>query len=882
MAPLTILLAPPGVMNGVRDALTDWSANGMCNPFVWVDASTVQPNHVPGIGVFGGRVHGTSVQQVLSGPTQHQQQGHERVRVCVLVPAVGESEPVSAQVEQQVSQLVIATSQTRVELLRCIVTRPDAPPRPEIAHEGWHNVIISPEDSRGPGLGRTVLTGEADAVDLAPYAANVLAALTGLWKNINDAPLDDENPPPGRTVRLARAYYRSHSAEAVSDAVRAGVLYTESGLPLPRQTTGQAVHAEDVGLATSSMANALWTKHRAVLRGPRASLPAEQAEEIGGGRALKMMMGFLWNSIKGSPARWYSGAVHAVSSATAAVTHDMVFGAAPSSYKVVVGGVRADGNPAGWEDLAIASAEMSEVLNQGQPHQEQQYDLSVVMKDYVGGALTLADGGDHASGLPPIQIGADRGVLRQAADCAPGPQDALQIPAHLADQVGHTRLHPSDILGAQAVRGRLQQAGRNEHLAVESDRVAQDIGSWQQRFATSYPVQVGSILVRQIQATAGEVRGLLQGIQQAAHVPDLSGEIQARQRTLAMLIRVILAFLVVFVIADIVVVANQWIDGFTWTIGLWWGLGVFVVCAVAIGILFFVGQRELFGELHRRRIATGQAEVNRENLRNASNDLSRLTELYRHYLVWSRIAGAALHRPFGDGAAAGVDQTPISDGLPMAARMGVAAVQPDTVSRAVVTVRRDLYRIGWMTLPWEQMLADAGERIGPEGYEVTENPERLFAQRPRPESLVTRWADLLEAEGSRTSAGDKVWQYVLQTLDGPQAELKRSLVTQVTVPGSEGAPSMADFMANLDLPDEQLGPQTFDGSVLAVSARMGATARVSRNWRRTAPAGLGQVTVLVQLGDGFPEYELSVLSADTGADQTSSPMSEPGAAEWTF
>lgn len=873
---MTILVAPPGVMNGVRDVLTDWSANNMCNPFVWVDAAGVQPNHVPAIGVFDGRVHGTSVQQVLSG------RGHERVRVCVLVPAVGEAEPVSAQIEQQVSQLVIANSQTRVELLRCIVTRPDAPPRSEIAHEGWHNVIVSPEDSRGPGLGRTVLTGEADAVDLAPYAANVLAALTGLWKNIPDAPLDDENPPPGRTVRLARAFYRSHSAAGVADAVRAGVLSTDSGLPLPRQTTGQAVHAEDVQLATSSMANALWTKHRSVLRGPRASLPPDKAEEIGGGKALKMMMGFLWNSIKGSPARWYSGAVHAVSSATAAVTHDMVFGAAPSSYKVVVGGVRADGNPAGWEDLAVASGEMSDLLNQGQPRQEQQHDLSLVMKDYVGGALTLADGGDHASGLPPIQIGADRGVLRNASDCAPGPQDALQIPPHLADQVGYNRLHPSDILGAQTVRGRLQQAGRNEHLAVEADRVGQDIGTWQQRFGASYPAQVGSILVRQIQATAGEVRGLLQSIQQAAHVPDLSGEIQARQRTLAMLIRVILAFLIVFVVADIVVVANKWIDGFTPSIGLWWGLGVFVVCAVAIGLLFFVGQRELFGELHRRQIATDQAEVNRENLRNASNDLSRLTEVYRHYLVWSRIVGAALHRPFGEQAAARADQTPIAEGLPMAARMGVAEVQPETVSRAVVTIRRDLYRIGWLSLPWEQMLAEAGERIGPEGYEITENPDRLFGQRPRPDALVSRWADLLEAEGSRTAAGDKVWQYVVQILDGSHAELKRALVTQVRVPGADGEQPMADFLANVDLPDDQLGPQSFDGSVLGVSARMGSIARVSRNWRRTAPDGLGQVSVLAQLGEGFPEYELGVLSSDSGAEATSSPMNEPGAAEWTF
>lgn len=887
-AALTVFLAPPGAMNAVRDALTDWSTVGLVSPFLWIDAATVQPHHVPALGVSAGRSYGSGVQQALSGTR------YGRVRICVLVPLFGDPQdpstaPLSAQVESQVSQLVLANANARVELIRCLVARPDAEPRREIAREGWHNILLSPEDSRGPGLGRTVLTSDDDPLRVAGPAAATLAGLTGLWTDIPAAPLDDVNPPPGRTVRLARSFTRGLTAGEVEQRVRNGVLTTADGLPAPRQQSTTAVYAEDVPAATSAMANALWTKHRAVLRGPRATVKDDAATEVGGKQAFRMFLGFLWNSIKGSPNRWYTGVVHAVSSATAKVTHEMVFGAAPSSYSVVVGGVRADGNPAGWEDLALASSQMSEVLNRGQHQQEARADLSSVMKDYVSGALTLADGGDHANGLPPIQVGPDRAVLRDPSECAPGPQDVLTIPNQLVDHVGYDRLHPADILGTQMVRTRLGEASRNQHLAVDADRTDAEVQGWQQRFGRSYPVQVGTTLVNQIQSTAGEVRGLLQHIQSAADVPDLSGEIQAKQQRLALAMRILLGAFLVFLAVDIVAVVKDWIR---WDYALYIGLGILAVWAVITGALFFTGQRALFGELHRRRVASGQAEANRENLRHASNDLRRLTEVYRHYLAWSRIAGAVVAKPFGDPPPAIADPEPISDGLPLATRFGVAEVQPDQVSRAVVTIRRDLYRIGWLTLPWEQLLAEAGARIGPEGYEIGERPERLFGMAPGPQSPLSRWADLLEQQGTGRTSGDQVWQYVLSTFDGAQAELKQSLVTQVRGGGATGPQSMSDFLANLDLaaaaaagqqPAGQLGPQSFDGAVLAVHARMGSRTAVTRNWAQSSASGLARLTVLVQLSDGFPDYELAML--DQSIAPTDAPQAKLGsedAATWTF
>src|SRR5699024_5560040 len=254
-------------------------------------------------------------------------------------------------------------------------------------------------------------------------------------------------------------------------------------------------------------------------------------------------------------------------------------------------GVRADGNPAGWEDLARASGEMSEVLNRGQHQQEARADLSTVMKDYVAGALTLADGGDHANGLPPIQVGSDRAVLRDPSACAPGPQAVPTSPTPLVDHVGHDRLHPADILGTQLVRTRLGEASRNQHLAVDADRADAEVQGWQQRFAHSYPVQVGTTLVNQIQATAGEVRGLLQHIRSAADVLDQGWENQTTHHRLALTMRILLGAFLVFLAADIVAVIKEWIR---WDYALWIGLGIFALWAVITGSLFFTGQRALF------------------------------------------------------------------------------------------------------------------------------------------------------------------------------------------------------------------------------------------------------------------------------------------------
>lgn len=880
---LTILLAPPGVMNAVRDALTDWSAVGLIEPFLWIDSSTITSHRVPAIGIADGRPHGTAVQYALSGSR------YGRIRICSLVPLLGEGDdpattPVSAAIEAQVAQLVLSNAQAKVDLVRLLVARPDAAPRAEVAREGWHNILISPEDSRGPGMGRRVFTDDNDPLHLAGPAAAAVAGLVGLWSGVAEAPLDSVSPPPGHTVRLARTFTRGFTASEVEQQVRSGVLTTTGGLPAPRQQSAMSVYADDVPAATSAMAGALWQKHRSILRGPRASVPADTAEEIGGGQAFKMFLGFLWNSLKGSPTRWYNGVVHAVSSATAKVTHEMVFGAAPSSYAVVVGGVRADGNPAGWEDLALASSQMSEALNQGQHQQAAPADLSVVMKDYVAGALTLADGGDHAHQMPPIQIGPDRAVLRDASDCAPGPQDNLQIPTHLHDHVGSAQLHPSDILGAQMARAKLGEASRNQHVSVEADRVDAEIQGWQQRFSRSYPVQVGTTLVRQIQSTTAEVRSLLQNIQSAAEVTDLSSEIAAKQRGLAMAMRIVLGAFLVFLAVDIVAGVKDWL-----ALGpvIWIGVGLFLLWAIVTGAMFFSGQRALFGELHRRRIAASQAEVNRENLRHASTDLKRLTDLYGHYLVWSRIAGAAIAQPFGPTPEVTPDSDPISDGLPMSTRFAVADVQPGQVSRAVVTIRRDLYRIGWLSVPWEQLLKEAGSRVGPEAYEFSERPERLFMAKPGPQSVLSRWADVLEAQGNGTTSGDQIWQYVLSTFDGQQTELKESLVTQVRGGGAAASAvqPMDEFMANVDLASQggQVGPQSFDGAVLSVGARMGSRTAVTQQWSRSSGAGLARTTVLVQLGDGFPDYELAMLDQTTST--TTSPQAKLGsedAATWTF
>ncbi|MDO5683576.1 MAG: hypothetical protein Q4G46_12225, partial [Propionibacteriaceae bacterium] len=722
MASLVVLVCPPGPLTAIGDVLADWSTADLVQPFLWVETSAwatgSRPRgRTPALVIHGGRSSGTTVEETLTASR------FDRVRLVVLVPAFGGAQGVPGAVEHEIHQAVLGTSAVpTVDLIRLVVTRPDSGPiAADLAREGWHNLIIAPEESRGPGLGHSVLHPSTDPIEIAPAAAAGLAGVVGLWHDVEQGPLDDQRPPFGRTMRLVRSFYRGLDASAVSDHVRTGVLALDDGVPLPRQHGSLAVYIDDTEMATTDMARAVLTRHAGLFRGERKSPAPVDATKVGVGQAIKWLFQFIGASVRMAPESWYSMVFGNVGAAIANRTQQAVFGADPSAYAVVAQGQLAAGG-ADWSEVGRASASLNKQLDAGAPRaHEIAGDFSAVWADYVGSGLTLLDAGERT--YSAIKVGTERGVLRRVDDCAPGPDEAFLVPGRIAAAINITDVRAADPLGQHTFAARLRQLAAQPSLARDADATFRQFETWKQRHGGSYAARTGTMLADQLMSVSQEVQHLVSRVANPGTVDPTGQGTLARQKRIAAWMRTLL-----FVLVGLLVLLGVGLG-----IGLitWWGAlaaaGAGVVgWLIGSFVLFAQGQRELFQDLNRRRAELSQAEADQDNLRLAMRDLARQTEAYGQFLEWTRVLGAVTHAPFGDVASSAADSGMIAAGLPANAQVGRAEVDEDAAAEVISLMRRDFYQVGWLSGPWEATLADAGARLGVKAQDLTADPRRMF------------------------------------------------------------------------------------------------------------------------------------------------------------
>ncbi|NLT31436.1 MAG: hypothetical protein GXX86_13480 [Propionibacterium sp.] len=867
---LVVLVAPPGPADGVVETLVDWSAAGLVAPFAVVDPSSMGSGMIAATVVDRGHRAGMGLDDAVTV------RAWQRVRLCVLVPALGEAPSASARIEHAVHEVVLRTGAVpRVELLRCLITRPaSGTGRGEFAREGWHNLLLAPEESRGPGRGQTRLDPATDPVTIGPDAAAAIAGVTGLWAGLDQAPLDGVAPDPGRTVRLVRSFHRRLDAREVADRVRHEVINTGE-VPRPRLHGSQAVYIDDSAMATHDMAMAVLRKHAPLFRGQRVQPAATPTEKVGVGRALSMLFSFIWASITLAPMKWYSMVVGNVSAAAARGTQALVFGSDPSAYNVVAKGELASGD-ADWQDIARASADLETALVGGGPRRhEASGDFSGVWRDYVEVGLTLIDAGDRSHALPPVQVGTERGVLRHPALVAPSPGDAFTaIPPRVANAVRITTVRAGDPLGTHTLQQRLLALSNQPSLAREVDQTLRDLAAWQQQHHNSYAARTGALLGKQLMDTSDEVRTLMSNVSRAAPV-DLDTGTAERQKSIAAWMRAVLIVFLVSVAALILGGARDWLNWLPAGIGI--GINL-VLWAVSSMVLFLLSQRELFRDLHRRKVAVSQAEADRENLRIATRDLRRQTEAYGQLQEWTRVLGVVVHEPFGRSGGQQGRVAALESGLPLNAQVGFAVPEPQSTGEVVAHLRRTVFVPGWLSAPWERALTDAGGRLGPQAFDLSEDPRRMFGQRAGvSESWLTRWSALLERDGVGEAAADELWHRVLDELGQGSADLRRRLISTVRVVGQRDPVPVSDFLGGLD-EDTDHG-RRFDERVLSREAQLADRARVATRWPRRVNDGLSSAVVLTELSAGIAEYDIDLTGASaTPTAPVSTDWAEPAPA----
>lgn len=872
MTALSLIIAPSGVPETIREVLTDWSQAGLLDSFVWVRG---------GAGMNGAAAHGLEVTAGTPGliDLERLAGGYDRpdtVRVCAIAPLRTGWASELHRTEQWLAERVTAGfAGVPVARIRLVVARAGDDTRSAgIAAEGWHTVCVSPEDSTGPLSGHAELSHTAaESVD-AVHTAAALAGLLGLWRGSGESPFDGREPEPGRVVQLARSFFRRLDAEDIERRLRERVLRVDDALPLPMHLGTQVAAVEDVGLALGDMSTRFWEQHRDLVAPERFPYPESRVQQVTAWQALKMFFGFLGAALKRAPGAWAARVVSKLSSATAGVVAGAVFGNGASAYAVVVNGVRADGTPAHWQDLSGAAAQLAEALQHAGVQQEHYVRDSQqnTWRDYVSAALTLADAEERAPGLPPIQIGANRGVLRRASDIVPTAR-FTELPRHLAGYAELSDLEAYDVVGVHDLTTRLERDAVDPVNGATASTALAELNAWKQRSGTSFAAYAGARLAQALTTTRTEIGTLLQRILSAADPTSAIDRAKESQRKNARVLLIMLG-IAIAVVAAVAVLGMIGIIGMTW---MWIAIGgVVLAWAIASLIAFIRGQQQLFHLLNERKDLISQLEVDQQNLRFALRDARRQSDAYEQFLSWSRVLGEVLREPFGRPVDEDDAALPPLAGLPQSVGIGTAVVNEDALANVAYELRRTHFTTGWLTAPWHAALAAAATSIGPRGVELGGDPEAMFAQPGAgPDSLLAAWATQLVESGTPSAAGDAAVAEVLLTA-GKRPGMIEQLMAGVT---QNGVLVPADrFIADIANLDPR-APQKMNASVLSARGQTTGISAVAEQSLRDHQDGLSRVVCLTQFTAPFPEYELSAFEErpETISWGTTASMSAPPA-----
>lgn len=870
MAELTVFLAPTAVGSGIKDVLKDLSAVGLVRPFLWVDGIDADGSPVAATRVEHGREFDTTIQEVVAS------QRILVLRLAVFVPLTGDVPALAIDTERRLAELLASTSGgARVVRLRLLLGRPGGTPPSNVvlALDGWHNVLIAPEDARGPGMGHIALSGDDNGLEIGRHAAPVVAAVSGLWADVDHAPFDDKPVLPGNLVSLTRSFYRRLDTTEVENSLRRQIFEQDGGLPLPREGGAPVTYVDDVPLATQTMARNLWDKHRAVLRGDRVPYAVAETQTIGFWAALKMFFSFLGAALRNAPAAWYARVVDSVSSSVAGAVHQTVFGDNPSAYEVVANGRTSQGRSASWSQVGSATHQLRgsiESVDDDRQHAARA-DLSDLWHDYSRAAMTLADGGARSADLPPVQIGASRGVLRRASDVVPGPaQQFDRIPGVVAATVEVNSVDATDVIGAHQLRTQLSELDQDASLGIEARRTSSALDEWRSRIGSSFAVAVGNTLAQNFQERHREVQDLLAKLRAHADAPP-PAESKGHNK-LARWIQITSVILLIVIAVSGVGIAQSWFD---WWIGALIIVGSIVLWTVVLVSVFLRGQRDLFQELNKRKAAASNVQADEANLRTALRDLDRLGDAYSQYLAWSRAMGAFLAEPLGPNNFDRETEGRIAWGLPKNTGIGYADPNPEQLAGTAEYLRQDLFGLGWLTPPWERAMVNAGDSLGSEGRDIKADPSLLWrAPGAGSRSSLDRWSTDFFRGAFTSSGAELMWDKARTNLLGPKSELVQSLVGQieVLVDGVKTYVPLTDFLAGIADAAGQGRVDHFDrGMVTDLATTQGLTA-VKDDVRHRGWAGIGTVSVATQISDGLSSDQLTIGFSSA---------SDVGSQDWT-
>jgi hypothetical protein len=241
------------------------------------------------------------------------------------------------------------------------------------------------------------------------------------------------------------------------------------------------------------------------------------------------------------------------------------------------------------------------------------------------------------------------------------------------------------------------------------------------------------------------------------------------------------------------------------------------------------------------------------NLSSALQDVSRLSTAYGQFLSWCRVLGPVLRAPFGPVPAGRSAPLLIADGLPRCTQIGVADPGADKAGDATHAIQRRLYALGWLTQPWQDMVAQAAARL-------REEPAMLYRMPGiRTSSGLDQWSAAVASGHVQSTGADALWARVEQMFaedDGVGTALTGSVL----------APAMGRHVAadqfGAGVVDHRPGQAApFDGSAFTNAATTAGRSGVAIDTAAVARIGLGYRAVVVQVSDGLAPYDFTLFES---------------------
>lgn len=868
MTAITVIAGTGRWGRAVLDTLVDLAAAGVVSEFIWLDTVDLATEPLPVLHVAGGQCRRRDLAGLLATSQL------DLVRICTIDAHLHGSQPLGLPVHQRLTTVFSSSyPSARRSQVRAVLARPerreDAPAM--TAFSGWHNVIVSPEDSQGPHLGVEQLRRPTSAVGVGRHDALAVVSLLGLWTGTENAPLDGAEAHAGAVFRFFRAFHRQIDGSDLENTLKSQVFAFTDVVPKPTGRAVESTYVEDGPAAAQAMAAAVLAKHDPDLIGARETFSDSGPQKLGAWRALKMFFSFLLAALKNAPRAWALARIRAVSAGVAAQVQGLTFGDKGSAYSVVVNGTDAEGKLVNVGETLSALGRLDDSLDRaGVPAiQHVSTGLSGIWRSYVDGALTLIDASERDSALRPIKVGGKSGVLRHASLAVPSKSSTFdEVPGSVRAK-GIPRVEPFDVYRAHALHKILGESEREAYTGADALEAKAKLEDWADKQSRTYAWTIGFGLTQRMSSLRGEIDKYVGILQRAAANDDAGAEVAIQKR--AARAQQILAAVWVLFTVTVAVLGYFEVISWKWA-AISAGIGV-VVWLAAAGIAFARSQQRLFHAINSRMADVGKTEVAKRNLRAAADDLRRVVRAYGQFISWSRVLSVFLESPFGVVGGEATGRALPTHGLPLNVAFGAPVPGEDVVRSTLSSMRRELYREGWLTGPWDAYLASAGDHIDSIDSEVAADSGVLYGMPGEGSDseldLFSRSVSMGRMPADRSGGA---WDRVVEAVvDRDESARQRLLGTvRTTVKGSVDDVDRELFLAIA--PRGSDSPHRFVTSLLTHPGISSGASVVTSSTTVSGQSRFDMRSTLLQFSDHFYDSNLIQSRGPSNVNEMGSPQ----------